>query len=297
MFRGQNIGGATRVVGVIGHPVAHSRSPAMHNAAFTASGLDWVYLAWDVAAEGLAAAVAGLRGLGVAGFNVTVPHKVAVLPLLDELGEEAAAIGAVNTVLRRNGRWWGENTDAEGFLRSLGAAGLRVAGSRVVVLGAGGAARAVGYALVRAGAARVHLANRTSQRAAALAHDLTAFGDAALTHSGLDGGVLRAALAGADLIVQATPLGLSGAGVPVPVEWLPPGGVYYELGYGPQVQEALAAVRARGLGTLDGEEMLLHQGALAFTRWTGEAPSLTAMRDALRRQGREEEESSSGPSK
>ncbi|MDI6870005.1 MAG: shikimate dehydrogenase [Bacillota bacterium] len=295
MQRGRMITGATQVVGVIGDPVAHSRSPAMHNAAFAAAGLDWVYLAWRVEPEALPAAVRGLRALGVRGFNVTVPHKVAILPLLDEVGEEAAAIGAVNTVVDCGGGWRGENTDAEGFLRSLLAFGVDPAGCRAVLLGAGGAARAVGYALVRGGAASLHLANRTEGRAHRLAGALGRWGSTALSAGGLGGAALRRMLAGADLVVNATSTALAGAGVPVPLEWLPPGRVYCDLAYGPAVAPVLEAARQRGLSVLGGEEMLLHQGALAFERWTGEKPSLDAMRAALRQAG--EEESLSGPSK
>ena len=291
----KGITAATRVVGVIGDPVAHSRSPVMHNAAFAAARLDWVYLAWRVRVADLPAAVAGLRALGVQGFNVTVPHKAAILPLLDEVDEEAAAIGAVNTVVCRDGRLRGENTDAGGFLRSLEALGLPPKGLQVVLLGAGGAARAVGYALVRAGAAALHVANRTEGRAASLAAELASQGQTEVSAGGLEGVALWRALIGADLIVQATSAELSGGGLPVPLDRLPPGRVFYDLAYGPAAAGTLAAVRRRGLRAVDGEEMLLHQGALAFTRWTGREAPLDAMRAALRRAGGDEEEYS-GPS-
>ncbi len=292
-----HITGATRVVGVIGDPVAHSHSPAMHNAAFAAAGLDWVYVAWRVGAEALGPAVAGLKALGVRGFNVTVPHKVAILPFLEEVGEEAAAIGAVNTVVERDGRWRGENTDAAGFLRSLAGAGVEPAGKRAVLLGAGGAARAVGFALVRAGVVALHLANRTGERAQALAEDLARHGAAAVSAGELAGGALRSHLDAADLIVQATSAEVAGYGPPVPLDWLPPGRVYYDLTYGPAAAPLLRAVRQRGLTALGGEEMLLHQGALAFACWTGRAPELAAMRAALCWTGEGEEESFFQPSK
>jgi shikimate dehydrogenase len=295
MARGSTISGTTRVVGVIGDPVAHSQSPAMHNAAFAAAGLDWVYVAWRVAPDVLEAALRGLRALGVGGFNVTLPHKTAVQPFLDELGAEARATGAVNTVSERNGRWRGENTDVEGFLRSLATFGVNPAGRRVVLLGAGGAARAVGYALRRRGVAALHLANRTEERAYRLAEALAGGGTGELSAGGL-GGALREALAGADLIVDATSAALA-EGKPVPPEWLPPGGLYYFLAYGARVAPFLAELRQRGIRAVSGEEMLLHQGALAFERWTGQAPELEAMRAGLRRAAVDEEESSSGSSK
>lgn len=288
---------ATQVAGVIGDPVAHSHSPVMHNAALAAAGLDWVYLAWRVRAGDLPAAVAGLRALGVRGFNVTVPHKAAILPLLDEIDEEAAAIGAVNTVVCRDGRLRGENTDASGFLRSLEALGLPPRGLRVVLVGAGGAARAVGYALVRARAATLQLANRTEARAVALAAELVARGATAVSAGGLESEAVRRALAEADLIVHATSAELTGGGLPVPLEWLPAGRVFYDLAYGPAAAKACAAVRRQGLRAVDGEEMLLHQGALAFTRWTGRDAPLEVMRAALREAGRQEKEYSRTPSK
>ncbi|MGE5552803.1 MAG: shikimate dehydrogenase [Betaproteobacteria bacterium] len=290
MHRGRAISGVTQVVGLIGDPVAHSQSPAMQNAAFAAAGLDWVYLAWRVASEALPAAVAGLRALRVRGFNVTIPHKVAILPLLDELAPEAEAIGAVNTVVGRDGRWRGENTDAAGFLRSLVGFGVDPGGRRVVLLGAGGAARAVGYALVRSGAAALHVANRTEERAHRLAEALRVYGTAALSAGGLGDRALREVLAGADLIIDATSTGLAGGGTPVPLEWLPPGRFYYLLAYGPQMAPLLGVLRERGLWAVDGEEMLLHQGALAFEQWTGHPPPLDAMREALHRKGDIEEE-------
>jgi shikimate dehydrogenase len=181
----------------------------------------------------------------------------------------------------------------------VAAAGFRAPGKRAVLIGAGGAARAVGYALVRAGVAGLHLANRTPARAEELASDLAGLGQTPVSAGGLAGSDLEERLGAADLIVQATPAGFAGGGLPVPLEWLPPGRLFCELGYGPLVAPLVAAVRAQGLRALSGEEMLLHQGALAFARWTGREPSLEAMRSGLRQAAAaaEEEESSSGPSK
>ncbi|MGE5508005.1 MAG: shikimate dehydrogenase [Chitinophagales bacterium] len=278
-------GGNTQLVGVIGCPITHSLSPPMHNAAFATASLDWRYLAWEVREANLAEAVRGLIALGVRGFNVTVPHKVAVLPLLDAVTEEARRIGAVNTVWHRDGRWWGENTDAEGFLRALAGAGFSPAGGRAVLLGAGGAARATGYALCRAGVAELHVATRTEGRAAQLAGDLSAGSPVRLTASGLGAAGLRERLAKADLVVNATASALSEGALPVPPAWLVPGALLCELSYGAAAAPVLAAAREKGLRTLGGEEMLIHQGALAFRLWTGVEASLPAMREGLGRAG------------
>lgn len=257
----------------------------MHNAAFAAAGLDWRYLAWEVQEANLAQAVRGLVALGVKGFNVTVPHKVAMVGLLDGVTEEARRIGAVNTVWSHDGGWWGENTDAPGFLRALDAAGFAPAGCRAVLLGAGGAARAAGYALCGASVSHLHVANRTPQRAAELASELSAWGPAALAASGLSQPSLQAALAGADLVVNATASALLSGTLPVDPTWLAPGALFCELSYGGPAAALLATAGRQGLRTLGGEEMLLHQGALSFTLWTGVKAPLQAMRDGLRQTG------------
>lgn len=167
----QGISGSTRVVGVFGHPVTHSLSPAMHNAAFSALGLPYVYVPFAVAPDAIGPALRGLPALGIVGVNLTIPHKESALPFLDEITDEARTVGAVNTVHCLNGLLIGDNTDGRGFYQPLVEAGVTVRGQTVVVLGAGGAARAVVYRLVREGA-NVVLANRTRERAERLAHDI-----------------------------------------------------------------------------------------------------------------------------
>ncbi len=256
------------VLGILGHPVAHSLSPAMQEAALAARGLTGSYRLLDTPPEALARRLEEVRR-GYRGVNVTVPLKEAVLPLLDGVHPEARAIGAVNTVVNRGGRLIGHNTDAPGFLRSLEEAGVR--GRRALVLGAGGAARAVAYALKGAGW-EVGVHNRTRSRAEALAR---AFG--------LEVVPLEAARQ-ADLVVNATSVGLDDpAATPLPAALFPPRGFAVDLVYRPLLTRFLAEAAAAGLGTVDGLGMLLWQGALAFELWTGERAPVGAMRAALRR--------------
>ncbi|HET8629471.1 MAG TPA: shikimate dehydrogenase [Thermomicrobiales bacterium] len=266
------------VVPLLGHPVAHSLSPAFQDAAFAAAGIPARYVLWDVAPGELAAAVARLREPGVLGANVTVPHKEAVVPLLDALTPRAARVGAVNTIVKRGAALEGDNTDLDGFLAPLRERGLPLAATRAVLLGAGGAARAVAAALLDAGAPALAVANRTPARAVALARDL---GDARVCALGLDDPALGEACAGAGLLVNATSAGWGDDAPPAALaalDRLPPGALVYDLTY--RATPFLRAAAARGLATLDGLPMLVEQGALAWRRWTGREPPRAAMRAA-----------------
>ena len=260
---------ATRVVGVIGSPVRHSLSPVLQNAAFAASGLDWAYVAFEVAPGGAAEAVAAVRALGLEGLSVTMPHKTPAAAACDRLSPTAEALGAVNTVVRRGDETLGESTDGAGLLAALAAdEGFDPAGKRALVLGAGGAGRAVVLALARAGAAEVVVANRTPARA-----------HAAAALAGPRGRVgVPADAADADLVVNATPQGMGRSGTtPVGASRLGPGQLVADLVYDPPVTPLLAAARGRGAVAVNGLGMLVHQAALAFRSWTGEDPPLEAM--------------------
>lgn len=276
------VSGATSVVGIIGRPVAHSLSPLMHNRAFAHLGMDWVYVPFEVREGELAAAAAGLRALSVKGVNVTVPHKTSVLPYLDELTPEAAAVGAVNTVINRGGRLVGDNTDGIGFVRSLREeAGFDPRGRRAVVLGAGGAARAVAMALAWAGCERIVVVNRTESKARALA-DAVARQGAEASGLPLAREALAEVVAEADLLVQATTLGMAGnPGLPVDADWLRPPLLVADVVYTPLETPLLRAAKARGCAVLPGWGMLLYQGAEAFERWTGVPAPTTVMREVL----------------
>jgi shikimate dehydrogenase len=258
--------GATRATFLLGHPVAHSKSPAMQNAAFAATGVDARYLALDVAPEGLAAALAGLRATNALGCNLTAPHKEAALAHCDTLDASARDAGAVNTIVFRDGQGIGHNTDGSGALDALREGGVMLPGARVLLLGAGGAARAVAHALRSAGA-DVTVANRTQARADALGFPTIPWGR------------IPDVMANVDLLVNATTLGLHGEPAPAPLAKMPATGAVFDCVYG---DTPLArAAQERGLRLVRGGSMLLHQGARAFTLWTGKPAPLAAMRGAL----------------
>lgn len=274
--------GKTKVVGVWGHPVGHSRSPVMHNAALESLGLNWVYVPFEVAPPDVAAAVAGLRALGLVGVNVTVPLKEAVLPLLDVVDEDARWIGSVNTLHNRDGRLYGYSTDGTGFLRSLEAAGQPARDRRVLLLGAGGSARAVAFALAAQGG-HCQITNRTRNRAAALALAVNA------RHPGTASVVGWSEEAGEfDLLVNTTTLGMPPNEAETPA--LPPNvfagkPFVYDLIYVPAQTRLLAAAAAAGCETLNGVGMLVWQGALSLALWTGRQPEempVAAMEAAVR---------------
>ena len=276
-----------RLFGVLGDPVDHSLSPAMHNAAFAAAGLSHVYLRYRVPVALLPAAVREARALRRGGINLTVPRKEAVLPLLDAGTREAERIGAVNTVLfAPGGRAVGDNTDGRGFLAALRGR-VRLRAARALVIGAGGAARAVGTALRQAGAARVTIANRTQARGERLAERLGRLG------AGVTAAVPLAALArgqvleDATLVVNTTPLGLAGGGPRVRYTAAPPGCLFVDLVYAARPTPFLAGAARAGRPTLGGAHMLLHQGALAFEAWTGRRAPRAVMARALRAAGLE----------
>jgi shikimate dehydrogenase len=279
-------------VALLGWPLAHSVSPAMHNAAFAALRLDWRYELMPTEPGCVAEAIARLRAEGYRGANVTVPHKQAVMLHLDNLTAAAQEIGAVNSLVERQGQWIGHNTDAGGFATALTHAGFEILGCRAVVVGAGGGARAAVYGLLADGAENIVLLNRSLERAEALAYDLDC----------RDGGVNRVELRplapdtlieaarGADLLVNTTPLGMWPdvdasiwpEGVPLPAHL-----AVFDLVYNPYETRLLQQARASGARPIGGLEMLVRQGALAFELWTGKHAPLAIMREsalaALRR--------------
>jgi len=275
---------ATRVVGVMGYPVGHSLSPRLHNAAFARLGLDWVSVGFPVEPGGAAAALAGARVLGVSGLSVTMPHKEDVAAAVDQTTPEAARLGAVNCVWEVDGMWRGDNTDGAGFVASLARGDrFRPEGRRCLVVGAGGAARAVIAALGDAGAAEVVVVNRTVARA-----------EPAARLAGAAGRVGSAEEATAcDLVVNATPAGMGDVaggptGWPVEPGLLGPGQVVVDLVYHPPVTPWLAAVAARGATTVNGLGMLVHQAALQIERWTGLPAPVEAMWAAVAAPGHDD---------
>jgi len=270
-----------RLFAVLGDPVGHSLSPAMHQAAYTARRLPHVYLRHRVRPDELAAALDDARRLRMGGLNLTVPLKETALPLLDGLTPAATRIGAVNTVIpRAGGRLVGDNTDGLGFVRALrGLARLR--GDRVVVIGAGGSARAVGVALADAGIARLTLVNRTESRAEALAVRLAEAGASTVETAAFDMLETGEILVDADVVVNTTSAGLDGSALRLRWQAAPRATLFVDLLYGARPTPFVTAARRAGRRVVDGSGMLLHQGALAFERWLGVRAPLGAMRDAL----------------
>lgn len=271
-----------RVFGVLGDPVDHSLSPVMHNAAFAALRLPHVYLRYRVAPSELARALDEARRLGVGGLNLTVPLKETAVPLLDALTPAAARIQAVNTVIVRRGRLVGDNTDGRGFLAAL-ATRVRVDRAPVLLLGAGGSARAVATALIGAGCPRLTIANRTLARAEELAADLRAPGGRCRAIA-LDAAEAQLTAETA-VVVNATSTSLGAAALPLDPRRSAAGCVFFDLVYAPRPTPFLAAARRAQRAVLDGGMMLLHQGALAFTAWTRRPAPLLAMAAALRTAG------------
>jgi len=290
-MRGSAIGGKTRICGVMGDLVAHSVSPAMHNAAFRELGLDYAYLPFNVGADNLGKAVDGIRALNLVGMNVTIPHKVAVIPLLDEVDPQAQQIGAVNVIHNKDGRLAGSNTDAEGFLRLLEGHGINARGLRVVVLGAGGAARAACFALASQGAV-ITILNRTADKAAGCAREMA--GNTGCTFEALEMNAanLARALAETDLLVNATSIGMApGADrSPVNSELLERRHTVVDIVYNPVKTRLVRDAEKAGAVAIGGLDMLAWQGALAFERWTGRAAPFDVMRRAATRAVRSYEE-------
>jgi len=269
----------TVLYAVIGDPIVQSKSPAMMNRAFRETGINAAYVAFHVRPEHLAGAIVGMRAFGMGGMNVTIPHKQAVLSLLDEVDESAAAIGAVNTIVNRNGRLVGYNTDGIGYVRSLQEeTGFDPAGRRIVVLGAGGGARGIVHALLRERPARVFVANRTAEKAERLARELGAFGP--VEGGGL--GDLKEQIAEADLLINTTSVGMAPLDhlSPVEADWLHPGLIVSDIVYNPMETVLLRLAKEKGCAVHGGLGMLIHQGACAFEYWTGTAAPVAAMREA-----------------
>ena len=269
-------------LGIIGHPIGHSISPLFQQAALDAIGFDGAYQAWDVAPDGVGEFVAGLRATGTLGINVTVPHKEAVIPFLDEVDDWASTAGAVNTIVNREGRLTGHNTDGIGFLRALReGADFEPRGRDVLVLGAGGSARGVVYALARAGIAQLFIANRTVERAERLAHLAIESGVAAEAVALPDAPCAAGEVA---LIVNCTSMGMLHGpdenGTPLAAADIPPSVLVNDLVYNPQETPLLREAVKAGAATLGGIQMLVYQGAASFEMWTGQPAPVAVMLEA-----------------
>ena len=277
------ITGKTSVYGIFGYPVKHSLSPLMQNTAFKELGIDAVYVPFEVRPENLKEAVDGVRALDIKGLNVTVPHKERVIEHLDYLSDDAELLGAVNTVKNENGELTGYNTDAEGFLRSLIEEGVELEGKRALMFGAGGAARAVGYALLKGGVKFLNIVNRNFSRAKEVGELLSKRGNVLVYP--LKGSTVEALLKDVDLIVNTTSVGMKPED-PVLFDYskIPEGITVVDIIYNPPETPLLKAAKERGCKTVNGLGMLVHQGAVAFEIWTGEKAPVETMREVLERE-------------
>jgi len=283
------ISGTTRLIGIFGDPITHTLSPAMHNAAFEELGIEMAYVPCHVLPKDLKKAVEGAAAMNLAGLNVTVPHKERIIKYLDSIDDRARVIGAVNTVVNEDGVLRGYDTDALGFLRSLQEDyAFDPRGKRIIIIGAGGASRAIVYEFLALGAASLTLVNRTPARAERLAGEYGGlFPGADVNVCSMDefsscaGGASAKAIGAADLIVNATSVGLMGAGeLNVPLEKLPQGAIVSDIVYRPIETAFLRKAKGLGLRAHSGLGMLVHQGAAAFELWTRRDAPVEVMRQA-----------------
>lgn len=277
-----------RTIGLIGYPLAHSISPALQQAALDHLGLDARYELWETEREALAERVAGMRRPDCLGANVTVPHKEAVIPLLDEIDPLAGRIGAVNTIVNRDGRLCGYNTDMTGFARALREeGGFDPSGAQVVLLGAGGAGRAVTMALVEGKAATVTISDIDRERADRLVHDLGRQGETILRTVPPGEENLAAVMKKCQLLVNCTPIGMRHSqaehDLPIPAELIPARALVFDIIYNPLETRLLAEAKRRGARTLGGLAMLVYQGAASLELWTAVQAPLDVMFKAARK--------------
>jgi shikimate dehydrogenase len=275
------ISGRTRLLALIGQPVGHSLSPAMHNAAFAEDGLDFVYVCLDVDPEALPAAVLGLKALKFRGFNVTMPHKRAVVPLVDGLDDVARVSGAVNTVVIDASGMRGYNTDGGGMVMACEEAGIELSGKSVLLLGSGGTASAIAVAFCKTGVSDLHIANRDTEHAARLQDKLRLTGMEGISVGSLAS--LEHDAPDADVIVNATSLGMKeGDSLPLPPEYVQRGRAICDVVYRPGKETPLVRLaQERGVRVVAGGRMLLYQGVLAQKLWTGRKPNVEAMDRAI----------------
>jgi len=278
-----NVLGHTKVMGVFGHPISHSLSPVMHNAAIRALNIDYIYVPFHVLPENLPRAVEGIRAMEIAGVNVTIPHKEHVIEHLDEVSEYSTRLGSVNTITNVEGRLRGDTTDGPGFVRSAEAAWGKLDGCRTLVIGAGGSAKAVTFALAEIGC-EIVIANRTRERAVELVEGLgKVFAAGTFRVVELDGQALGEEIPKIDLVVNTTSVGMypDVDGIPMPPDLLRRNLLVYDLVYNPARTRLVAEAEKRGASAVNGLMMLVYQGALSFEMWTGLEAPISVMKDAI----------------
>jgi shikimate dehydrogenase len=276
-----NLSGKTSVYGVIGDPIEHTLSPAMLNAAFCALGLDSVFLAFKVAPTEVENALRGMRSLGIRGLNVTMPHKNAVIPYLDEVDETAKLLGSVNTIFNDEGRLRGFSTDGVGAHRALERNGASLAGKKLVLIGAGGAAKAIAFTLAKE-VKELVLLDRTPAKTSTLAEAINQKFHKKATAGPLSPSTIQKSLQTADILINATSVGMhpNEAQSPVKPEWLKPDLVVMDIVYNPLETKLAKDAKAAGSRVVSGMEMLIYQGAASFEIWTGKSAPVEVMRKA-----------------
>lgn len=276
-----DISGRTQIYGVIGDPIAHSLSPAMHNAAFQSLKLDCIYLAFNVKSDKVEDALKGMRSLGIHGLNVTMPHKKAVIPYLDEVDKTARFLSSVNTIFNDNGRLRGFSTDGTGAHHALEESGVEIRDKKIVLLGGGGAAKAIAYTLARE-AGELILLNRTPEKVKALVEALSRTYPGKVIAAPLSPSTIRAELADADILINATSVGMSPntSESLVKPEWLKPNLTVMDIVYNPLETKLAKAARIVGARVISGLEMLVYQGAASFEIWNGQPAPVKVMRQA-----------------
>ncbi len=277
------ISGETKVVGLIGNPVSHSISPNIHNSAFRERGLNYVYVAFRVAPENLYGAIAGIRSLDFKGVNVTIPHKTAVLEYLDEVDSIARKIGAVNTIKRKNGRLKGFNTDGNGVRRALEGEVENIGDKKIVLLGAGGAARAIAFTLAESGS-RITISNRTVSKAEELVREIREKTGVKITQIPQKRKDLKESLQDSQILINSTSVGMhpNDGETLVEAEDMHSGLTVMDIVYNPIQTRLLQEAERAGAKTINGLEMLVQQGAAAFEIWTGENAPIEIMREAAK---------------
>ena len=277
-----SISSRTKLCGVIGDPIEHSLSPLMQNTAFRELEMDYVYLAFQVPKESLKSAILGMTGLGIVGLNVTIPHKLEVMKYLDHIDEDALLIGAVNTVVNRDGELIGYNTDGIGAVKALERSGIQLKGKKIAILGAGGASRAVAFKLAES-ARGITILNRTKSRAVALAKTLEKKRNIEVNADKLNDDTLRKTLGEIDLLVNATSIGMwPNTGIsPVKKSLLPRGLTVFDIVYNPSQTQLLCDASEKDCRVVEGVDMLVYQGAAAFELWTTARAPIEAMRRAV----------------
>lgn len=283
-----SITGKTKLLGIIGDPVEHSLSPVMHNAAITNLDLDYIYVPFPVKQEDLTQAIAGFSATGIVGFNITIPHKQAIIPLLTEISDDAANIGAVNTVWRTESGWKGTNTDAAGFIAPLKTLSRDWTQMTPVILGNGGAARAVIAGLSNLGCQEIHVIGRNPDKLARFYQSWSHASDITSRLKIHSWDNLKSLIPAADLLVNTTPVGMSphvdaSPVEPALMEQLKSNAIAYDLIYTPNPTQFLKLAQERGATAIDGLEMLLQQGVAALEIWLQRSVPVDVMRDSLKK--------------